>query len=167
MDAFRSEISPNSWRERLHHWSLRCSAHFGQRDLCLSRRITRRSLGTPARFHHLQPRFDYWLCTRPADPALGRGHCRNVLVSLLDLFLSPGHVLARRRHRCGQPILDGDRGSDGDKARADDGRAANGWNLDRSLRRDPGSSRRAYYLDPARRRYLHRPPGITRRSKRK
>src|SRR6266550_1255903 len=45
--------------------------------------------------------------------------------------------------------------------------AANRWNLDRSLRRDRRSSRRAYYLDPACRRYLHRPPGITRRSKRK
>src|SRR5436309_13136906 len=107
MDAFRSEISPNSWRERLHHWSLRCSAHFGQRDLCLSRRITRRSLGTPARFHHLLPRFDYCLVTHPLDPPWGGGHCRSVLVSLLPRFSSPDHVAAVGAHLFAFLRLDG------------------------------------------------------------
>ena len=167
MDAFRPEISPNSRCERVRHWSLRCSAHFNQRDLCLSRRIASRPVGTPARFHHLQPGFDRWLCTRPPHSALGCSHRRNVFVSLLDLFFSPRHLLAHRRQRCSQPILDGNRRSDGNQARADHGRAAGGWNLDRSLRRHPGSARRADYLDPVDRRYLHRPPGITGRSKRK
>src|SRR5205823_10005932 len=45
MDAFRPEISPNPRCERVRHWSLRCSADFNQRDLCLSRRLARRPVG--------------------------------------------------------------------------------------------------------------------------
>jgi hypothetical protein len=89
-----------------------------------------RSLGPPACLPHFQPRLDRRLCAGPFNSALGRCHCRNVPVPLLELFFSAGDFLARWRHRRRRSLLNGDRRADGDQARPDHDRARDRWNFD-------------------------------------
>jgi len=71
-------------------------------------------LGTPARFDNFNLGFDRWLCTRPPHSAWGAVIAGMFLVSLLDLFFSPRHLLVIGAS-VQQPILDGNRRSDGNQ----------------------------------------------------